>query len=149
MSQEDVPVLNSDYTIDYTFNVNVFLLKGGKPESVALQSSSPNTVNQAVSQAFDIQRAYVNQDLFQLPTSDAEAQAQQQTAARARIPLAVAVNQVLSEVNLAYASSYCFVNAWVGSFKIAALSQAQAQAATLEMTFNVEDIYDLNSSKSL
>lgn len=127
--------LNSDYSIDFRFDVNLYLLRGGFPSSSFNQSSSttvsPSSTNQVTPSA-----ALVTATGNQLNAT-----------------LGASVNFPSSSPNsnMVLHTTYILKNAWLSAYKITDFNHAESNLTTVEATFYI-DSYDVeggNSSEGL
>lgn len=159
MGKEPWINLNSDYRINFAFNVNVILLKGasvrGGSTSVSRGPIPPvRPPRTRTDNLFSIQQDFTTSLQMQEPQSEAERRAQQEAAARSAAFVAAAVAQSVGsttalENDLQYSGLYILQNAWLSGFKLSDLSYASTNTlVTLEAQFYVENIFDSNSIKN-
>jgi hypothetical protein len=162
MSKEVTVVLNENYRIDFRYNINVMLLKGGaaRISQTAQRTTDAIIVQQAMAQQrqrntniFTLQTDTTSTTQQQAPSSQTEAERQQTlanqqaSAAAASAALLVANSVQLSSVDndLQYSGAYTLQNAWLGAFRISDLNYGDSKLAVVEATFYAEDVYDQNN----
>jgi hypothetical protein len=160
MSEELGVFLNNNYRIDFAFNINVFLLKGGSAKVISAALSNQQLANQQAAavtrqtNTFTLRRSFTSLSQFQTPTSNQQAQ-QQQAIVNQQAAAAAANAALLNTVDgdsinndLQIAGAYTLKNAWLGGFKISDLNYGPAQIATIDAQFYVEDVFDQNEDLS-
>lgn len=158
MGKEPWINLNSDYRINFAFNVNVILLKGAsRRPSGNIVSRGPipplRSPRTRTDNLFSIQQDFTTSLQMQEPESEAERRAQQEAAARSAAFVAAAVAESVGsstalENDLQYSGLYILQNAWLGSFKMSDLNYTNNGLVTLEAQFYVENVFDSNSIKN-
>jgi hypothetical protein len=160
MSKESTVVLNENYRIDFQYNINLLLLKGGRAK-ISQTAQSPTdalVIQQRATRLrntniFTIQTDNTNTLQKQTPEDQTEAQRQQAqanaqaAAAAASAALLVSNSVQLSSVDndLQYSGAYTLQNAWLGSFRLSDLNYGTSVITMLEATFYCEDVYDQNN----
>jgi hypothetical protein len=159
MSKEVTVVLNENYRIDFQFNINVMLLKGGNakisqtaqnPVDPLVQAALQSSGTPKRSNIFSLRRD--NTNTLQQPSPLGPSQASSQaflasvTASQASTgaALLIANSTQLSSVDndLQISGQYILQNAWLSAFRINDLNYANAAISVVEATFYVEDVYD-------
>jgi hypothetical protein len=157
MSQETFIALNAAYRVDFQFNINVRLLRGGQAAinsalnqaDALVQSVTPTPSRPNI---FTLQTDNTSTSQKQAPSSTqtaAEQQAQaanQQAQANASTALLLSNAVQLSSVDndLQYAGAYTLQNCWLGGFRISDLNYTTTQISTIEATIYAEDVFDRN-----
>ena len=126
--------LNSNFSIDFRFDVNLYLLRGSFPSSDFSQSSSttisPSTTSVTPSPV--------------LITS---------TANQLNATLGASVNFQSGGLNsnMVLHTTYVLKNAWLGAYKVSDFNYAESNLTTVEATFYIDsyDVQDGSASEGL
>jgi hypothetical protein len=164
MSSETLPDLNANYRIDFQFNINIALLKGGSAHAT---QTAQNPTDALVSQQRIAQKRSRAQKIFtllfngssttqkQAATSVADARSQQAAAslqqasssASTALLVSSSTQQTAIDNDLQVSGRYTLVKAWLGGFRLTDLSYANSTIASIEATFYPEDVYDLSNGR--
>lgn len=140
-------LLNNDYRVDFQFDINLYLLRGGDANAGGFNNDgSDNTAFKEFTA-----RANAAYRTFQSRQSSIQQGAQKFSEQPTSFEEAVTYEQLGSdplEQNMVLHTIYLLHQAWLGAYKIADLSYTESTLLTVEATFYVDSI-DLSTPSAI
>lgn len=128
--------LNSNFRVDFQYQVDLWLLRGSSSDLTGGFSTSP--------QSDDFKAVMANANTAFRNQKDQQGQIQQgATAVQDQQPVTqftLSASLRRSSTNMTVHSIYTLVGAWLGAYKISDLSYVQSDLVTVDATFYADDV---------
>lgn len=131
-------ILNTDYRVDFQFNVNLYLLRGASITDGGFLDNGQNSeyamrVNALANQAYANQKR--NAGLNQIGPNADNSFETATTLAQVALSEGSSVEQ-----DMVVQSIYVLYNAWLGAYKISDLSYTESNLVTVDATFYADSV---------